>query len=149
VGPAVPRLLYCSLPRLIVLTPILFPSFITRGAPRQMKWETSISERWSYGREMTDQFSLIMLLLRHCRVLLHAAKLRHGTHSFTSPPKEGMVRIFFSRKIRQLRPGLNPWTWVPEASMLTTRPPKPLWNLLYRYSSSSHNIHSTITGKLR
>jgi hypothetical protein len=25
------------------------------------------------------------------RVLLHAAKLRHGTDGFTSPPKEGML----------------------------------------------------------
>ena len=30
-----------------------------------------------------------------------------------------------SRKIQRLRPGLNPRTWVPVASMLTTRPPKP------------------------
>ena len=29
-----------------------------------------------------------------CRDLLHAANLRHGTDGFTSPPKEGMLRIF-------------------------------------------------------
>ena len=49
----------------------------------------------------------------------------HGTDSFTSPPEEGMLRIFMLVKIQRLRPGLNPQTWVPEASMLTTRPPKP------------------------
>jgi hypothetical protein len=27
-------------------------------------------------------------------VILHAAKLRHGTDGFTSPPKEGMLMIF-------------------------------------------------------
>ena len=32
---------------------------------------------------------------------------------------------FFARKIRRLRPGLNPRTRVPEASTLTSRPPKP------------------------
>jgi hypothetical protein len=32
------------------------------------------------------------------RVLLHAAKLRHGTDGFTSPPKEGMMWIFSSEK---------------------------------------------------
>ena len=32
--------------------------------------------------------------LRRYWVLLHAAKLGHGTDSFTSPPKEGMRRIF-------------------------------------------------------
>ena len=26
--------------------------------------------------------------------LLHAVKLRHGTDGFTSPPKEGVLRIF-------------------------------------------------------
>jgi hypothetical protein len=48
------------------------------------------------------------------------AKLGHGTH-FTSPPKEGMLEDFYHTR---LRPGLNPRTRVPEASMLTTRPPK-------------------------
>jgi hypothetical protein len=37
-----------------------------------------------------------------------------------------MLRIFFAPKIRRLRPGLNPWTWVPDASILTTRPQMPL-----------------------
>ena len=36
-----------------------------------------------------------------------------------------MLRIFTPVKIQRLRPGLNPRTWVPEASMLTTRPQKP------------------------
>jgi hypothetical protein len=42
---------------------------------------------------------------------------------FTSPPEEGMLRNFTSVKIQRLRPDLNPRPWVPEASMLTTRPP--------------------------
>jgi hypothetical protein len=29
------------------------------------------------------------------RELLHAVNLRHGTHGFTSLPKEGVLRIFF------------------------------------------------------
>jgi hypothetical protein len=37
-----------------------------------------------------------------------------------------MLRNFLPRKIRRLRLGLNPRTWVPEVSMLTTRPRKPL-----------------------
>ena len=36
-----------------------------------------------------------------------------------------MLRIFTPVKIQRFRPGLNPQTWVPEASMLTTRPQKP------------------------
>jgi hypothetical protein len=51
--------------------------------------------------------------------LLHAVKLRrHGTDGFTSPPKEGVLRIFFALKIRRLRPGANPRTWVPKVSTL-------------------------------
>ena len=50
----------------------------------------------------------------------------HGTDSFTSPPKEGMRR-FFSDAL-----GLNPRTRVPEASMLTTRPPMPSTIMLNR-----------------
>jgi hypothetical protein len=52
------------------------------------------------------------------RDLLHATNLRHGTDGFTSPPKEGMLRIFSPLKIRWLRLGLNPRTWVLKASTL-------------------------------
>ena len=58
------------------------------------------------------------------RVLLHAANLWHGTNNFTSLPKESVLRILraedFYRplKIQRLRPGLNPRTWVSEASTL-------------------------------
>jgi len=64
-------------------------------------------------------------LPRHFWVLLHATTLRHGTDGFTSPPKEGVLRIFSPEKIRRFRPGLNPRTLIPEASTLTSRPPKP------------------------
>jgi hypothetical protein len=46
-------------------------------------------------------------------------------------PSEGRhAEEFFARKIRRLRPGSNPLCWVPEASMLTTRPSKPLSSTL-------------------
>jgi len=42
-------------------------------------------------------------------------------------PSEGRrAGDFFARKFRRLRPVLNPRTWVSKASMLTSRPPKPL-----------------------
>jgi hypothetical protein len=37
-------------------------------------------------------------LPRHFWVLLHAVDLRHGTDGFTSPPKEGVLRIFFTKE---------------------------------------------------
>jgi hypothetical protein len=52
------------------------------------------------------------------RDLLHSVKLRHGTDGFTSPPKEGVLMIFFALKIRRLRPGVNQRTCVPKASTL-------------------------------
>jgi hypothetical protein len=42
-------------------------------------------------------------------------------------PSEGRHAVdFFTWIIQRLRPDSNPRSWVPEASMLTTRPPKPL-----------------------
>jgi len=58
-----------------------------------------------------------------CRDLLHAVKLRHGTDGFTSPPKEGMLRIF-RPKNPTASAGFEPAN--SGTSMLTTRPLKPL-----------------------
>jgi len=52
------------------------------------------------------------------RDLLRAVKIRHGTDGFTSPPKEGVLMSFFALKIRRLRPGMNPRTWIRKASTL-------------------------------
>jgi hypothetical protein len=51
-------------------------------------------------------------------------------------PSEGRhAGDFFARKIWRLRLGLNLWTWVPEASMLTIIPPKPLlYTHIYSYT---------------
>ena len=64
------------------------------------------------------EFCLNADLLVAFRDLLHAVKLRHGTDGFTSPPKEGLLRMFFALKIQRFRPGANPRTWVPKASTL-------------------------------
>jgi len=70
------------------------------------------------GEKCSDKFRLRIRLPRNSRDLLHAANLRHGTDVFTSPPKEGVLKIFSPLKIRRLRSGLNPRTWVPKASTL-------------------------------
>ena len=50
-----------------------------------------------HGREMADEFSLKMPDFHVTfRDLFHAVNLRHGTDGFTSPPKGGVLRIFFS-----------------------------------------------------
>ena len=66
------------------------------------------------------------------RDLLHAVNLRHGIDSFTSPPKEGVLRILSPWKIRRLRLGLNQRTWVPKASTL------PLDHRSRRYATLKH-----------
>jgi hypothetical protein len=90
-------------------------------------FRTLAAQVGTYGRRLrTGKFCLNADFQGTFRVLLHAANLRHGTHGFTSLPKEGVLSIFPPLKIRRLRPGLNPRTWVSEASTLTPRPPKPL-----------------------
>ena len=56
------------------------------------------SERWNCGREICPVILPKFRLPRTFRDLLHAANLRHGTDGFTSPPKEGVLRIFFALK---------------------------------------------------
>ena len=108
------------------------------------------SGRWKYGREIAENFCRKWRLPRHFWVLLHAVNLRHGTDGFTSPPKEGVLRIFFARKIRQLRPGLNPRTRVPKASTLTSRPPKPQPEVLHQdiLTKRTFDTHSCFTAPM-
>ena len=56
-----------------------------------------------------------------------------------------MLRIF------TLRPDLNPQTWVPEPSMLTTRPPKPsrLVGFYYKKTEDTLNFPLGILRKCR
>jgi hypothetical protein len=43
---------------------------------------------------MSGKFCLNADLYVTFRNLLHVVELRHGTDGFTSPPKEGVLRIF-------------------------------------------------------
>ena len=100
--------------RLIVQTLVFSRSYLHRQMSTP---ETPSTERRNYW---ADEFCLKMPDF-HVTFsdLLHAVNLRHGTNGFTSPPKEGVLRIFFAlEKIRRLRPGLNPRTWVPKPRTL-------------------------------
>jgi hypothetical protein len=66
-----------------------------------------------------------------CTDLLHVAKLRHGTGGFTSLPSPSPEKSDgFSR--------------VPEASMLTTRPLKPLTNTHTRPCILKLDVHESV-----
>ena len=67
-------------------------------------------------------------LPRHFWVLLHAVNLRHGTDNFTSPPKEGMPRIFLPKKSDGFS---RVWTCELGYQRLTSRPLKPLSSIYY------------------
>ena len=94
-----------------LLPPVRLLVRVTRETPWQRKVELRERETWPTILPRTPAS-------RTFRDLLHAVNLRHGTHGFTSLSKEGVLRIFPLLKIRRLRPGLNPRTWVPKASTL-------------------------------
>ena len=99
--------------------PLDVPTFSARCLHVQWRERPLAAEGGTLrGREMFWQISSRIRLPRNSRDLLHAAYLRHGTDGFTSPPKEGVLRIFSPLIIRRIRSGLNPRTWVPKASTL-------------------------------
>ena len=98
--------------------PLDVPTFSARCLYVRNDARDPSSERWNCGREKCPVILPKFRLPRKFRDVLHAANLRYGTDGFTSPPKEGVLRIFSPLKIRRLRPGLNPRTWVPKASTL-------------------------------
>jgi hypothetical protein len=115
--PVAPRPISC---RPVVHRVLVLP-IISRGTPRQATWETSVSEE-----EMASQFGLWFRLPRKSQGSFTCRKSATWDRRLYFPSEGRHAVDFFARKIRLLRPGLNPRSWVPEASMLTTRPPQPL-----------------------
>jgi hypothetical protein len=98
--------------RPIVRSGIDVPTFATRRLHACHHERAPSGGRWNCGRKISGNFAQKSDFHLTFRDLLHAVKLRHGTDGFTSPPKKGVL------KIRRLRPGANPRTWVPKASTL-------------------------------
>jgi hypothetical protein len=100
------------------------PTFATRRLHACHHARAPSGGRWNCGRELSGKFCLNADFHVTLRNLLHAVKLRHGADGFTSPPKEGGLRIFFRPK--------NPTAWFEPANLgnkgqhATSRPPKPL-----------------------
>ena len=92
--------------------PLDVPTFASRCLHVQATWETSI--RQNYRRQMAGQFCLWFRLPRKPRVLWHAAQICDMGDGFISPRQGRHAVDFFARKIRRLRPGSNPRSWVPE-----------------------------------
>ena len=94
--------------------------------PRPPRRERRKWELWA--RMLSGNFAE-MTTSTPFRDLLHAANLRHGT--------DGVLRIFSPLKIRRLRPGLNPRTWVLKASTLP----------LDHRSRIGHAVHLLLTAE--
>ena len=105
--------------------PLDVPTFSARCLHVQRRERPLTAEGGTLRRrEMFRQISSRIRLPRNSKNLLHAANLRHGTDGFTSPPKEGVLRIISPLKIRWLRPGLYQRT---KGQHSTSRPPKPVY----------------------
>jgi hypothetical protein len=60
------------------------------------------------------------------RDLLRAVQLRHGTDGFSSPPKEGALRIFFHPKNPTASAGCEPANLGTKGQHVTSRQPNSL-----------------------
>jgi hypothetical protein len=102
----------------------MFTTFATSRLP-----EIPSSQKWNYvGEKCAGKFSLKIPDFHVVfRDLLHAVNLRHGTHSFTSLPKERRAEDIFALKNPTDSARVsNPRTLVLKAQDVTSRPPKPL-----------------------
>jgi hypothetical protein len=84
---------HCSLLRLIVRYGLDVPTFTTRRLHARHHARAPSGGRWNCEREMSGKLCLNVDFQVTFRDRLHAVKLRHGTDGFTSPPKEGVLRI--------------------------------------------------------
>ena len=102
------------------------------------------------GENLSGNFFPKFRLPRKFRDLLHAANLRHGTDGFTSPPKEGVLRIFFAPKNPTVSAGFEPANLGTKGQHATPRPPKPLNPRHLSFISFNTNSyrHSNILGSL-
>jgi hypothetical protein len=84
--------------------------------------------RWNC---VSKKCPVILPKCRFTRCILGSFTCRKATiwdRRFYFPSERRRAVDFFALKIRQLRPGVNPRTWVPKASQhATSRPPKPLY----------------------
>jgi hypothetical protein len=71
-------------------------------------------------------------LPRHLGIFYMPQILRHGTDGFTSPPKEGVLRIFFRPKNSRASAGFEPANLGTKGQHATPKPSKPL-TCVYRY----------------
>jgi hypothetical protein len=73
------------------LTPVLVPRSSPEALHARRRERPLLAKGGIMGEKLPVKFSQTIWIPRSCWVLLHVAKLRHGTDGFTSPPKEDML----------------------------------------------------------
>jgi len=89
-----------------------------RVSPRESTQRRKVELLARNVREFCLNFELYVTF----RDLLHAVKLRHGTDGFTSPPKGGLLRIFFRPKNPTASAGCEPANFGTKGQHATSRP---------------------------
>jgi len=121
--------------------PLDVPTFSARCLHDQRRERLLAAEGGTLrGREMFRQFSSRIRLPRNSRDLLHAANLRHGTNGFTSPPKEGVLRIFSPFKNPMASAGFEPANLGTKGQHATSRPPNRFTVIKINYKFSAVQI---------
>jgi hypothetical protein len=100
-------------------------NFRHQASPRVSPGESTQRRKVGLWARNVRKFCLNVDLNVTFRDLLHAVKLRHGTDGFTSPPKEGVLRIFRAKNPTALA-GCEPANFGTKGQHATSRPPKPL-----------------------
>ena len=101
-------------------------NFRYQASPRVSPRESTQRRKVELWARNVRKFCLNSDLYVTFRDLLHDVKLRHGTDGFTSPPKEGVLRIFFRPKNPTASAGCEPANLGTKGQHATSRPPKPL-----------------------
>ena len=91
-----------------------------------------LSAAFYIEREKSDKFCSEALISAWSSSTCRKSTTRDRRDVLTSFPKEVLLRIFTTWKIHRPRPGLNPRTSDPVASMITTGPLG--WTLILRIS---------------
>ena len=107
-----------------LLSPAFYmsPLFTTRCLHVRHDVRDPSGGRWNCGRECCPVIFAEMTTSTPFRDLLHAANVRHGTDGFTSPPKEGVLRIFFALKNPTASAGFEPANLGTKGQHATPRP---------------------------
>jgi hypothetical protein len=102
----------------------LFPSVISRGPLYVKRYQRPLLARNGSGEKCPNNLAYNLRLPRYITGFFNMPQIFDKRIYFFSEGRH--AEDFFALKNGWLRPGPNPRSLIAEASMLTTRPPKPL-----------------------